>query len=160
MQKEVTNMGANMGTTDMGTKFEYSGSVTATTTTSQHPAIINNRPKVLHPGRLRSPRFAFERPSLFFCILWCITNFTIAHCTGPVFNYEFERLKVFGGFYMVRQTVPNFRSKDSQAFASKGNLLCTGIFKFNTYFSRTSQLVSLKLKRSLINSGLRLLIVL
>ena len=30
------------------------------------------------------------------------TNFKIAPCTVPVFNYNFERLKIFGGFYMVR----------------------------------------------------------
>ena len=38
--------------------------------------------------------------------------------------------------------------------------LCTVIFKFNIFFSQISLLVSLNLKRSLINSGLRLLIVL
>ena len=38
--------------------------------------------------------------------------------------------------------------------------LCTDIFKFKIYFPRASLLVSLKLKRSLINSGLRLLRVL
>ena len=89
------------------------GIVTVVTSTSQHLVIINNHPKVVHPGSIGSLRFTFERQSLSFCILWCITNFTIAPCTVPVFNYHFERLKVFGGFYMVRQTVPNFRSKNS-----------------------------------------------
>ena len=89
------------------------GFVTVATSTSQHLVIINNHPKMVHPGRFSSPRFTFERQSLSFSILWCITNFTIASCTVPVFNYHFERFKVFGGFYMVRQTVPNFRSKHS-----------------------------------------------
>ena len=99
------------------------GFVTATTSTSQHLVIINNHPKVVHPGCFSSIRFAFERQSLSFFILWCITNFTIAPCTVPVFNYHFEQLKVFGGFYMVWQTVSNFMSKISKAFASKGNLV-------------------------------------
>ena len=89
------------------------GFVTVATSTSQHLVIINNHPKVVHPGSLSSPRFTFERQSLSFCILWCITNFTVAPCIVPLFNYHFERLKVFGAFYVVRQTVPNFRSKNS-----------------------------------------------
>ena len=54
--------------------------------TSQHLVIINNYPKVVHPGRLSSPRFAFETQSPSFCILWCITNFTIAPCTTQGFR--------------------------------------------------------------------------
>ena len=78
------------------------GFVTVATSTSQHLMIINNNPKMVHPGRFSSPRFTCERQSLSFCILWCITNFTIASCTVPLFNYQFEQFKVFGGFYMVR----------------------------------------------------------
>ena len=109
----------------------------------------------MHPGHVSSPRFAFERQSLSFCIFCCDTNLTIAPYTVPVFNYHFKRLKVFAGFYMVWQTVLKFRSKDSQTFASKGNLymLCTGIFKFNIYFSQTSLIVSFQLKKSLIKLG-------
>ena len=107
------------------------------TSTSQYLVIINNHPKVVHPRRFSSPRLTFERQTLSFCILWCITNFPITPCTAPVFNYHFERLRVFGGLYMVRE---------GRLFQT---WLCTGIFKFNIYFSRTSLLVS----------GLRLLIV-
>ena len=105
----------------------------------------------MHPGRYTSLRFAFERQSLSFCILWCITNFTIAHCTVSVFNYHFERLKVFWGFYMVRQTVSNFRFK--ALLIPKVTWLCAGVFKFkdkSTCFSQT--------KKSLINLGLRILV--
>ena len=37
------------------------GFVTATTFTSQHLVIIDNHPKVVHPGSLSSPRFTFEK---------------------------------------------------------------------------------------------------
>ena len=78
------------------------GFVTVTTSMSQDLVIINNHPKVVLPGRFSSPRFAFERHSLSFCILWYITNFTIAPCTVTVLNYHSERLKIFGGFYMAK----------------------------------------------------------
>ena len=37
------------------------GFVTATTFTSQRLVIIDNHPKVVHPGSLSSPRFTFEK---------------------------------------------------------------------------------------------------
>ena len=89
------------------------GFVTVATSMSQHLVVINNHPKMVPPGSLSSPRFTFERQSLSFCILWCITNFTAGPCIVPLFNYHFERFKVFGGFYVVRQTILNFRSKNS-----------------------------------------------
>ena len=35
-------------------------------------------------------------------VLCFVTKFTIASCTVPMINYHSERMKVFGGFYMVR----------------------------------------------------------
>ena len=93
------------------TKFEYR-SQTRSLWLLQHFGIINYHLKVVHLWRFSSPRITFERQSLSFCILCCITNFTIAPRTVPVFNYHFERLKVFGGSYTVRQIVLNFRPKD------------------------------------------------
>ena len=103
-------------------RYNKHGIKNCTKSRQQYFVIINKHPKVVHPGRISSPRFAFERQSLSFYILCCNTNFAIAPCTVPLFNYHYERLMVFGGFHMVRQTVPNFRSKDSQIFASKYNL--------------------------------------
>ena len=60
---------------------------------------------------------------------------------------------------MVRKNVPNFLGpKAPKILLPKVTWLYTGIFKFNIYFSRTSPLVSLKLKKYLIKSELRLLI--
>ena len=66
------------------------GFVTAATSTSQLLVIINNHLNVVHPGRFSSPRFAFERHSLSFCNLWCITNFTIA----PFENSNWKLLNI------------------------------------------------------------------
>ena len=59
--------------------------VTAATSRLQNFVMINYHSKVFHPGRVSSPRFAFETQPLSFCILCCITNFAIAPCTVPVF---------------------------------------------------------------------------
>ena len=47
-------------------------------------------------------KFEYKKQSVSFCILCCITNFTVRSCTIPVLNYQFERDKVFEQFYMVR----------------------------------------------------------
>ena len=44
---------------------------------------------------------------LYFMLYYELYN------TVPVLNCHIELLKVLGGFYMVRQTIPNFRYKDS-----------------------------------------------
>ena len=85
--------------------------VTTATFRSYYFVIINYHLKVVHPGRISSSRLTFERQSQSFCILCCITNFTIAPCNIPVFNYEFERLKVFRGFHVVRQMFQTLGSK-------------------------------------------------
>ena len=109
--------------------------MTAATSRSLHFVIINYHPNMVHPERISSPRFAFDRDCLSVCILCFIAYFTIVPCTALVFNYHLERLKVFGEVYIVRQVVPIFMSIDFQTFASKGNLVLQWYVQIQCIFS-------------------------
>ena len=138
------------------------------TSTSQYLVIINNHPKVVHPRRFSSTRFTFERSlflsrslSLYFSVFYGVLQTLQLHlvplqCSIIILNdSEFSEVYIWYGklFQTLGPTT-------LELLLPKVTWLCTSIFKFNIYFSRTSLLVSLKLKRSLIKSGLRLLIVL
>ena len=82
-------------------------------------------------------KFEYRKQSVSFCCLYC---FTITSCTVPVLNYHSERVEVFKGFYMVRWTIPDLQSEDSETFGSKVTWKCFLILKLNLYFSLTSLL--------------------
>ena len=119
----------------LSTKKQDTGFVTVTISTSQHLVISNNHLKVVQPGRFSSRRFAFDRQSLSFCILWCITRFTIAPCTVPVFNYHFKQLKVFGGYGKLFQILD---PKTLKLLLPHVTWLCTGIFNLTYIFLEQS----------------------
>ena len=86
---DTTNMGLNI-VQNFGAEARHGICHCFTTSNSQHFVIVNSDPKVAYAGHFNSPKFAYKRQSLSFCILCCITNFTIALCTVPVFNYHFN----------------------------------------------------------------------
>ena len=77
-----------------------------------------------------------------------------------MFNYNFEQVKVSEDFIWYGKLFQILDKKNLKILFPKVTSLCTDIFKLDIYFFLISLLVSLKLKSSLINSGLRLLIVL
>lgn len=55
-------------------------------------------------------------------------------------HYHSEQVKVFGGFYTIRETIPRLPSKDSETFGSKSNMIMLWDTQVQFIFSCTSLL--------------------
>ena len=131
----------------------------ATTSRSQHFVITNYRPKVVHPGRISSPDSPL-RYSLYLSVFYVVLQTLQLHLVPfPCLIIILSGSRFSKDFIWYGKLFQTLGPKTLKLLLPKMIWLCTCIFKFNIYFSRTSLLVFLKLKRSLIKSGLRLLIV-
>ena len=83
-------------------------------------------------------KFEYRNQSVSFCFLNC---FTITSCTAPVLNYHCECVEVFKEFYMVRWTIPDLQSEDSQTFGFNCNLkmLSNTQVEFTFFFNKPAE---------------------
>ena len=94
-------------------------------------------------------QLAKSKAKLLFATDFTGTGFSILKL-----NHCFKCCKIFCRFYIIRETILNFRPKNYKVLWLKVTCLWLGTSKFNLWFSRASPSVCLKLEISFLKFGL------